>query len=192
MFCLGTLNETLMAGVPHLRTLPEPWASTDIRGADIISPPMRPSTVEMARQAELYAAAVEAKPGLSSAAFFNCIAPPLVHGTDMLQLLSGVPLHCSLGAGLILINKHEELFKSFDAQVLHETAEHSDDPSIKKAVSDKFDAELAVGDAESALEEAKKLCADLEGAVEFAKAMEPGVEKRKGRAKAHGDQWRVR
>ena len=29
-----------------------------------------------------------------------------------------------------------------------------------------------------------------EGEVEFAKAMEPGVEKRKGVARATGDEWR--
>ena len=114
MFCLGTLNETLMAGIPHLRTLPEPWASADSRGVDVIAPPMRPSTSEMARQAELYKAAVEAKPGISSAAWFNCIEPPLVYGTNMLQLLAGVPLHCSLGVGLIFVNKVEEHVKEFD------------------------------------------------------------------------------
>ena len=65
MFCMGTLNGTLTAGIPHLRNLPEPWASTDTRPATEISPPMRPGTDEMASQAKLYAAAVAAKPGLS-------------------------------------------------------------------------------------------------------------------------------
>ena len=191
MFCMSTINGTLMAGVPHLRTLPEPWASTDTRAADVIAPPMRPSTSEMAAQAALYAAAVAEKPGLSSAAFFNCIAPPLVHGDNMLQLLSGVPLHCSLGVGLILVNKVEEFLKEYDRVVRQEVAERSSDPSLKKAFEDKFDAELAAGEAKTALDEASKVVADSEGGVEFAKAMEPGVEKRRGKAKAVGDQWRV-
>ena len=190
MFCMGTLNETLMAGVPHLRTLPEPWASNDTRAADVISPPMRPSTVELARQAALYAAAVAEKPSLSSAGFFNCIAPPLVEGDNMLQLLSGVPLHCSLGVGLILVNKVEELAKELDQQVLNETAEQSSDPAIKKAVEEKFDAESAVREAEQAVEAATAAVQQAEGEVEFAKAMEPGVEKRKGVARATGDGWR--
>ena len=191
MFCMGTINGTLMAGVPHLRTLPEPWASTDTRAADGIAHPMRPSTSEMAAQAALYAVAVAEKPGLSSAAFFNCIAPPLVHGDNMLQLLSGVPLHCSLGVGLILVNKVEEFLKEYDRVVRQEVAERSSDPSLKKAFEDKFDAELAAGEAKTALDEASKVVADSEGGVEFAKAMEPGVEKRRGKAKAVGDQWRV-
>ena len=147
MFCMGLLNQTLVAGVPHLRTLPEPWASTDTRAADVVSPPLRPSTMEMARQAELYAAAAAEKPGVSSASWFNCIAPPLVHGTDMLQLLSGVPLHCSLGAGLILVNAVEALAKAFDQTVMLETAEHSMDPAVKKALDEKLEAEIAVGEA---------------------------------------------
>ena len=166
MFCLGTLNETLKAGIPHLRTLPEPWASTDVRELHIISPPMRPDTMEMERQAELYAAAAAEKPGISSAPFFNCIEKPLVHGTNMLQLLAGVPLHCSLGAGLIFVNNIEELVKEIDAQVLHETAENSNDPSTQKAVADKFESELAVGDAEEALRVATDAVADAEGRVE--------------------------
>ena len=192
MFCQGTLNETLLAGVPHLRIVPEPWASNDNRAAEVISPPMRPSTAEMARQAQLYAEAVALKPGLSSAGFFNCIAKPLAWGENMLQLLSGIPLHCSLGVGLILVNKVEERAKEFDKIVLEETAEQSADPVIKQAVADKFDAEIAVGEAEEALEEATLAVTQAEGAIEFAKAMEPGVEKRKGKAKAVGDQWRVK
>ena len=190
MFCLGTLNETLMAGVPQLRTLPEPWASQDTRAPDVICPRMRPSTSEMARQAELYAAAVAEKPGISSAAWYNCIAKPLVSGTNMLQLLGGVPLHCSLGVGLILVNKVEEKVKQFDRIVLHEAAEASSEPTIKKAIADKFDLEIAIGDAEAELEEVRTAVADAEGKMEWAKSMEPGVEKRKGKAKAVGDQNR--
>ena len=192
MFCMGTLNETLMPGVPHLRNLPEPWASSDTRAASIICPEMRPSTREMEKQAALYQAALAAKPGLSSAGWFNCIAKPLVHGDNMLQLLSGVPLHCSLGAGLILVNKVEELCKEFDQTVLQETAEQSSDPAIKKAVADKFDLEIAVGEALEAVEAAHANIGQFEGEMEFSKAMEPGVEKRRGVAKATGDQWRAK
>ena len=161
------------------------------RGVDVIAPPMRPSTSEMARQAELYKAAVEAKPGISSAAWFNCIEPPLVYGTNMLQLLAGVPLHCSLGVGLILVNKVEEHVKEFDKAVLHEIAERSSDPAIKKAIADKFEPlELAIGDAETEVEAMALAVADAEGRVEWCKSVEPGVEKRRGKAKATGDQNR--
>ena len=146
----------------------------------------------MAEQAALYAAAVAAKPGLSSAAFHNCIAAPLVKGSNMLQLLSGVPLHCSLGVGLILVNKVEELCKSADQTVMLETAEHSTDPAVKKAFEDKFNAEIAVGEAKTALEECSGEVAQFEGEMEFAKAMEPGVEKHRGKAKRVGDEWRAK
>ena len=43
-----------------------------------------------------------------------------------------------------------------------------------------------------AVEAATEAVQKAEGEVEFAKAMEPGVEKRKGKAKAVGDQWRVK
>ena len=181
MFCMGTLNETLMAGVPHLRTLPEPWASSDNRDPAIIAPAMRPDTEEMAKQAALYEVALAAKPGLSSAGYQNCIAAPLVKGNNMLQLLSGVPLHCSLGVGLIIVNKVEEMCKAADQTVMLETAEHSGNPAVKKAFDDKFNAEIAVGEAEASLEECATEVAQFEGVLEFAKAMEPGVEKRRGK-----------
>ena len=73
-----------------------------------------------------------------------------------------------------------------------ETAEHSGNPAVKKAFDDKFNAEIAVGEAEASLEECATEVAQFEGVLEFAKAMEPGVEKRRGKAKSVGDQWRVK
>ena len=91
-----------------------------------------------------------------------------------------------------MVNAVEALAKAFDQTVMLETAEHSMDPAVKKALDEKLEAEIAVGEAEAAVESATEQVADLEGAVEFAKAMEPGVEKCKGKAKTHGDQWRQR
>ena len=110
----------------------------------------------------------------------------------MLQLLSGVPLHCSLGVGLILINKVEEYLKEYDKQVLHETADNSTKPEVKKAFDEKFNAEIAVSAAEEAVKAVTDEVAEHEGHLEFIKAMEPGVDKRRGKAKATGDQWRAK
>ena len=69
-------------------------------------------------------------------------------------------------------------------------AERSSDPAIKKAIADKFELELAIGDAETEVEAMTLAVADAEGRVEWCKSVEPGVEKRRGKAKATGDQNR--
>ena len=50
VMCGGKLHETYKAGIPHLRELPEPWKSKDVRVADIIDPPPRGGTAEMATE----------------------------------------------------------------------------------------------------------------------------------------------
>ena len=48
VMCAAKLHETYKAGIQHLRELPEPWKSKDARAADIIDPPPRGGTAEMA------------------------------------------------------------------------------------------------------------------------------------------------
>ena len=52
VICEARLHQTYVAGVPHLRVLPEPWASKDTRAQEIIDPPMRGGTAEMAEHAQ--------------------------------------------------------------------------------------------------------------------------------------------
>ena len=50
VMCETKLHETYKAGIPHLRQLPEPWKSKDVRAAHIINPPPRGGTAEMATE----------------------------------------------------------------------------------------------------------------------------------------------
>ena len=102
VICEARLHQTYVAGVPHLRVLPEPWASKDTRAPEIIDPPMRGGTAEMAEHARQYAAAAAA-PGaakdLSSADFKSCCAQPLFRSNDLVEHISMTPLHVTLGLG---------------------------------------------------------------------------------------------
>ena len=101
VICAARLHQTYVAGVPHLRVLPEPWASKDTRPPEVIDPPMRGGTAEMAEHARQYAAAAAA-PGaakdLSSADFKSCCAAPLFRSNDLVEHISMTPLHVTLGA----------------------------------------------------------------------------------------------
>ena len=54
LLCYARLNQTFVKGVPHIPVLPEPWASDDKREADIINPPRRIGTKDMAEYAQKY------------------------------------------------------------------------------------------------------------------------------------------
>jgi hypothetical protein len=98
IFCLAKLNETNVAGVPHLRVLPQEWRSKDKRAADIIDPPAREGTMEMSVLAEAYKAkAAQAPKGLSSAQWHSCQEKPLVFAMLIIMAFSGTPLHITLG-----------------------------------------------------------------------------------------------
>ena len=81
LLCMARLHQTSKAGVPHLPELPEPWRSQDARDADIICPPARKGTDEMARYATAYAeasAAQNAPQQLSSEAYASCTNMPMI------------------------------------------------------------------------------------------------------------------
>ena len=118
MFCKGTLNGTLKAGVPHLRDLPSPWKERDEREIDVIAPPARPDSEAAIKLAEGYLAAAATavaagKKAPLSAQWLSQISNPIIVAADWVQVLSGVPLHCSLGTGLKLINAVEALCKGY-------------------------------------------------------------------------------
>ena len=103
MMCDCVLNETYVAGVPHLRVLPEPWKSADKRPPHIINPPARGGTAQMAEHAKLYAAdsAACAPKELSSGLdkYKSCVHAPLFHSNDLAEHVTCTPLHVSLGKG---------------------------------------------------------------------------------------------
>ena len=104
LLCEAVLHQTYRAGVPHLRELPEPWASKDKRPPEIINPPPRGGTAAIAEQARLWAVE-QAKPNapktLSSgeARFKSCIHEPLFRSNNLTEHVSRTPLHVSLGLG---------------------------------------------------------------------------------------------
>ena len=55
--CMARLNQTNIAGVRHLRVLPEPWKSADEAALRLSSPPMRTNTDAILAQAKAYALA---------------------------------------------------------------------------------------------------------------------------------------
>lgn len=102
VLCLAKLNETYKAGIPHLRNLPEPWASQDARPPDIINPPPRGGTAEMAENAQRYAdkcAEPKAPKTVSTDAFKSCVNPPLFRSDDLIEHIAQTPLHVTLGLG---------------------------------------------------------------------------------------------
>ena len=104
VLCEARLHETYKAGVPHLRVLPERWASVDKRQPEVINPPPRSGTAEMAECARCYAeacAAPNAPKSLSSGElrFKSCIHTPLFWSDDLLGHTGMAPLHVSLGKG---------------------------------------------------------------------------------------------
>ena len=102
IMCEAKLNETYKAGVPHLRVLPDEWKSMDTRATEIINPPPRGGTHEMAEHARQYkaaAAAPNAPKDLSSAVFKSCVQEPLFRSTDLEEHVSRTPLHITLGLG---------------------------------------------------------------------------------------------
>ena len=104
VLCDARLHETYKAGVPHLRVLPDRWASEDQRPPEAINPPPRSGTTEMAEFARCYAeacAAPNAPKTLSSGElrFKSCIHTPLFRSDDLLGHTGMTPLHVSLGKG---------------------------------------------------------------------------------------------
>ena len=99
--CDVVLHETYQAGIPHLRELPEPWKSRDVRPEHIINPPLRGGTAEMAAQARLYESEAASKKDLSSGdeRFKSCIHEPLARSNDLNEHTTRTPLHVSLGKG---------------------------------------------------------------------------------------------
>ena len=99
MLCYARLNQTFVAGVSHLADLPEPWRSKDMRAVEVVKPPPREGTKEMAEYARQYAetqAAEGAPQNLSSAAFMSCTYPPMIEDDDLSEHLSRTPLHITL------------------------------------------------------------------------------------------------
>lgn len=116
IFCFAKINETNLAGVPHLPVLPEEWASIDKRPPDIINPPPRESTMDMDRSATSYANAKKAvapKP-LSSAGFASCAEKPLVFSQKILVNFAGTVLHITLGLGTNHMKLHENECLGYD------------------------------------------------------------------------------
>ena len=99
IFCLARLNQTNMAGIPHLRKLPEAWAQKDTRAAEIIDPPARAGTDEMLKLAQQYAEILAKNENASSAECQSCAQDPMVWSDNLLLQFSGTPLHILLGLG---------------------------------------------------------------------------------------------
>ena len=49
--CMARINQTMQSGVPHLRELPEPFKSADARAPEIMNPPLREGTEQIAAHA---------------------------------------------------------------------------------------------------------------------------------------------
>jgi hypothetical protein len=103
MLCEARLHQTYMAGVPHLRVLPEPWASDDKRAPEIINLPARGGTAVTSALATAYMAAAAAPNAkdLSSGddRFKSCCLLPLFQSNDLDEHVSRTPLHVTLGLG---------------------------------------------------------------------------------------------
>jgi hypothetical protein len=119
LLCMARLHQTSKAGVPHLPELPEPWRSQDARDADIICPPARKGTDEMARYATAYAeasAAQNAPQQLSSEAYASCTNMPMIMSDDLSEHLSRTPLHITLGLGTNYIHLIKAEAHALDVQ----------------------------------------------------------------------------
>ena len=118
-FCLGTLNGTCVAGVPHL-----PAVEGDPRPPHLARPALRAGTQSIARQAAAFAAATAAADADADAGrrskqpaaadFDNCLHPPLLWAWHLPDFLSSTPLHYLLGIGLLLVNLLEGEVKAED------------------------------------------------------------------------------
>ena len=118
-FCTALLNDTLCAGRPQL---PERMAG-DNRAIDIVVPPLRAGTASMAERAGAYKAAVAAPnaPKALSAGcprYRSCVEPPMIRIAKPVQMLTGVPLHITLGIGSNLVDHVEAQCLVYDFEVM--------------------------------------------------------------------------
>jgi hypothetical protein len=117
IFCMARLNQTNVAGVPHLRELPEEWKSRDQRTAEIVNPPSRIGTDEMTELAKKYAADSATNKGLSSGEYASCALEPLVSSDKLILHFSGTPLHIILGLGTNHLKMIRDECLKFDEQI---------------------------------------------------------------------------
>ena len=152
MFCEARLHQTYMAGVPHLRVLPEPWASTDKRAPEIINPPARGGTAATSAQATAYmeaAAAPNAK-DLSSGdeRFKSCCLLPLFRSNDLEEHVSRTPLHVTLGLGTNYLKAVEARCAARDSDWALNTSDQALGDEFVEAFADLHTAKEAVAECE--------------------------------------------
>jgi hypothetical protein len=185
VMCECRLHQTYVAGVPHLRVLPEPWASKDIRAPEIIDPPPRGGTAETNEYARRYAeakGAPNAPKNLSSADFKSCDREALFRSNDFVEQTSCTPLHVTLGLGTNYLKAVEHRCGELDA----DWAVNVSDKVLLKSWED---AQAEAFTLTEAHDEAKAEIASMETGIEMLVSVDPTASKT-GRIDAYRDDQR--
>ena len=104
-----------------------------------------------------------------------------------MQVLSEVPLHCSLGTGLKLINSVGALCKKFDLEWMREAGDDT-----AQLAEDVETLEIEIVELEGELESLEASAGVIQGEINFCDQMSPGIFMKRGGLGKDPSQWLIK